>query len=95
MNDVELKFPEWQGPVQELLLEFDPQKWNERAKQIGALILERLKHLDHKSDSRDEKIALQDALTVVRVLKRDKLGAPGWGNEGLLGIQRPSSCKPV
>jgi hypothetical protein len=41
------------------------------------LILKRLQQVDHESDSGVEKIALRDALSVVRILKRDKLGSSG------------------
>jgi hypothetical protein len=71
MSDGELKFPQWQVPLQELILEFDPQKRPEKIQQVETLILERLRQVDHESDSGVEKIALSDALSVVRILKRD------------------------
>jgi hypothetical protein len=77
MSDGELKFPQWQGPLQELILEFDPQKLPEKIQQVEALVLERLQQLDHGSDGRVEKIALHDALTIVRIMKRDRLGSSG------------------
>ncbi len=67
----------WQGPLEELILEFDLQKLPEKILSVETLILERLQQLDHGSDSRVEKIALHDALPIVRIMKRDKLGSSG------------------
>ena len=77
MSDAELKFPEWQGPLQELILEFDPQKLREKIPRVEALISERLQQLDHGNDGRVEKIALHDALTIVRIMKRDRVASSG------------------
>jgi hypothetical protein len=77
MSDAELKFPQWQGPLQELILEFDPQKLPEKIQSVETLVLERLQQLDHGNDSRGEKIALHDALSVLRIMKRDRLGSSG------------------
>jgi hypothetical protein len=77
MSDVELKFPQWQGPLQELILEFDPQKLPEKIQGVETLVLERLQQLDHENDSRVEKIALHDALSIIRIIKRDRLGSSG------------------
>jgi hypothetical protein len=75
MSDAELKFPQWQGPLQELILEFDPQKLPEKIQSVETLILERLQQTDHGSDSRVEKIALHDALAIIRIMERDKLSS--------------------
>ncbi len=66
----------WQGPLEELILEFDLQKLPEKILSVETLILERLQQLDHGSDGRVEKIALHDALTIVRIMKRDRLDSP-------------------
>jgi hypothetical protein len=77
MSDAEFKFPQWQGLLEELILEFDLQKLPDKILSVETLILERLQQLDHGSDGRVEKIALHDALTIVRIMKRDKLGSSG------------------
>ena len=77
MNDAELKFPQWQGPLQQLILEFDPEKLPEKIQSVETLVLARLQQLDHGSDSRVEKIALHDALSIIRIMKRDRLGSSG------------------
>lgn len=74
MSDADLKYPEWQTPLQELILEFDPEKLPERIQKVEILIFERLQQLHGESDGRAEHEALNDALTIVRGIKRDKLG---------------------
>jgi hypothetical protein len=69
-----LKFPQWQVPLQELVLEFDPQKLPEKIQRVETLLFERLQKLDDGRDSRVEKLALYDAQTMVRIMKRNRLG---------------------
>jgi hypothetical protein len=77
MSNAELKFPQWQGPLQELILEFDPQKMPEKIQSAETLVLERLQQLLHGNDSRVEKIAFHDALSIIRIMKRDRRGSSG------------------
>jgi hypothetical protein len=76
MTDGELKFPHRQAPLQDLILEFDPVKLQEKTREVEALLFARLQQLAHGTDSRDEKIALRDALSIVRIMKRDRLDSP-------------------
>lgn len=73
MEDRALKFPQWQGPVQELVLEFDPIKLEERIRAVEVLLFDRLQQLEQENGGHDEKIALQDALSIIRIMKRDRL----------------------
>jgi len=68
MGEEELKFPEWQKPLQDLILEFDREKLLEKVKKVETLIIERHQQLVGASDSQDERDALIDALSVIRVL---------------------------
>jgi hypothetical protein len=45
----------------------------EKIREVEALLFARLQQLDHGTDNRDEKIALQDAQSIVRIMKRDRL----------------------
>jgi hypothetical protein len=72
----ELKFPEWQAPLQDLILEFDPVKLEKIISKTEALRFDRLQQLDRGNGSRDEKIALQDALSIIRIIQHDRLGSP-------------------
>jgi hypothetical protein len=76
MTDGPLKFPQWQAPLQDLILEFDPVELTEKIAVVEALLFARLRQLNHAAENRDEKIALQDALSVVRIMKRDRLDPP-------------------
>jgi hypothetical protein len=75
MSDGELKFPQWQVPLQDLILEFDRAKLSRKMHEIETLITQRLEDLGRKDDSRDEYEALHDALSILRVIKRDRLRA--------------------
>jgi hypothetical protein len=81
MSDAELTFPQWQGPLQELVLEFDPRRLPEKIQSVETLVLERLQQLNHGNDSHVEKIALHDALSVIGIIKRDRLGSSGVYSE--------------
>lgn len=78
MNDEELKFPEWQGPFREVLLEFDGEKLKEKIHRMETLITERIRQLQEKGNGQVEQRALFDALSMLRTIKRDKLGFPDW-----------------
>ena len=71
-NDATLKFPEWQIPLQELLLEFDSEKLPAKMEGVRVLIFARLKHLQDHYD-RDEMQAINDAMNILRIVSRDKL----------------------
>jgi hypothetical protein len=72
----ELKFPQWQAPLQDLILEFDPVKLEEKIRTVETLLFDRLQQLDHGNGGRDEEIALQDALSIIRIMQRDRLDSP-------------------
>jgi hypothetical protein len=76
MSDLELEFPGWQVPLQELILEFDRKQLPKRMQEVETLILERLQQLRQQSDGHRECEALNDALSTLRVIKRDRLGFP-------------------
>jgi hypothetical protein len=68
MSEEELKFPEWQKPLQDLILEVNPERWHEKVQNVKTLIAERQQQLDRASDGHVEREALHDALTILRVL---------------------------
>ena len=78
MSDEKLKFPEWQTPLQEVILEFDREKLPEKIQKVETLIFERLRQLNTQNDGRVELEALNDALSILRIIKRDKLNFPDW-----------------
>jgi hypothetical protein len=84
MSQEELKFPEWQGPLQDVILEFDRERMLQKVQDVEALIFERLRQLSVTTGSRVEHDALNDALSVLRILKRERLG------DTRIGSDRPS-----
>lgn len=78
MRNEELKYPEWQTLLQELILEFDRAKLPEKVQKVETLIFERVHQLRQGNDGRSELQAIDDALQLLRIIKRDKLGFPDW-----------------
>lgn len=76
MTEDGLKFPEWQEPLRDAILERDPQQLAEKTQKIEALIRTRLQQLrmseSADSESRTEEQALVDALNVIRIVLKDK-----------------------
>ena len=68
MSEEELKFPAWQKPLQDLILEFDRERLREKIKKVEALISERYQQLGGASEGQAERDALSDALSIIRVL---------------------------
>jgi hypothetical protein len=74
MRDRELEFPEWQVPLQNLILEFDSEKLPQKVQAVESAILDRLQHIRHQSDRDREQQVLNDGLSTLRVIKSDRLG---------------------
>jgi hypothetical protein len=68
----ELKYPQWQQPLQEALIEFDPQKMRVKMQKAEAAIHDRLHALVDSDQLVEEREALSDGLSTLRTLKRDK-----------------------
>lgn len=73
MTDNELKFPRWQASLQDVILEFDRDKLPGKIQQVEALIAARLEQLKLSADGLSEREAIHDAMSILRVIKRDKL----------------------
>ena len=74
MGDEDLKFPEWQAPLQVLILETDRQEVREEEiGKVEALIYERLEQISESHDGHIERVAIFDALSALRIFRRDVL----------------------
>ena len=71
-------YPEWQGEYLAALLEFDPKLLKERMQAAEGAIFKRLQAISQSTDNRTERQAIEDAVAVLRVLKRDRLNFPDW-----------------
>jgi hypothetical protein len=75
MDDTfELPYPEWQSPLLEVILEFDPEKLAEKARKVTGLILERLLELQQSNCGHEERAAILDGLSILKTIKCDRLG---------------------
>jgi hypothetical protein len=78
MENTGLQYPEWQGPLQEVLLEFDSKKLPEKALRAEALILERLRQLQQSDNGHHERHAIDYGLSLLRTIRRERLEHPDW-----------------
>jgi hypothetical protein len=78
MSNEELKYPQWQTPLQEAILEFDRKKLREKLEKVKTSILERLLQLHQGGNGQSEREAINDALATLRVLNQEKLDYPDW-----------------
>ena len=73
-----MRYPEWQGPLQEALLEVDREKLQSKMMKAEEAIFQRMQQLAGSSDSEAERLAIADAIASLRVLKTEKLNYPDW-----------------
>jgi hypothetical protein len=71
-------YPHWQNEYQAALVEFDRKKLPERVAASETAIFNRLQVIAQSPDHQAERQAIEDALTALRVLKRESLGFPDW-----------------
>jgi hypothetical protein len=69
---------EWQRPLQDALLELDPEILKLRVVEAETAIFERLQELSSDHDSSEERQELLDATNTLRVLKKVSLKYPDW-----------------
>ena len=78
MSDGKLKYPKWQAPLQEVIFEPDRKKLADKIQNLEALILGRIQQLQLASDGDSEQEAINDVLSTLRALKRDRLDNSDW-----------------
>jgi len=74
----DLRYPEWQSPFREALLEIDREKLQSKMMKAEDAIFQRLQQLAGTSDSHAERQAIEDAIASLRVLKTEQLNYPDW-----------------
>ena len=77
MSDTELKYPKWERQFQEVVLELNGEKLVAKIQTLETAIFVRLQELKSDSDHHTERQAIADALSTIRVLKKDKLSPRG------------------
>jgi hypothetical protein len=78
MPNEDLRFPDWQALLHEVILEYDREKLAEKVQMLETLIFERLQKPMPLNDDPAEREALDHALSTLRDIKRDRLGFPDW-----------------
>ena len=75
-----MRYPEWQGPFQEALLEIDREKLQSKMMKAEEAIFQHLQQLAGNSDSEAEaeRQATGDAISALKILKTEKLNYPDW-----------------
>lgn len=74
----DLKYPEWQTAFLAALMELDETKLVAKDKDAETAIFRRLQAISADSNHSEERMALEDAIRRLRVLRRDKLEFPDW-----------------
>jgi len=71
----ELKYPEWQGPLQAAVLEFDPQHLREKVERAKEAVSGRIQELLQDNEDQDELQALSDGLATIQILQKELQGS--------------------
>ena len=61
MSDEELRYPKWQTPCVDAVMEFDTSRLPERIAAAEAAMQARLRELETAPDGDDERLAIADA----------------------------------
>jgi hypothetical protein len=77
----ELRYPQWQKPYEEALLEGNPQKLREKLMEAENAIFLRLQELSYHTDHYEERLAINDAISGLRSLQTKKLNFPDGRSE--------------
>ena len=70
-TDEDIRYAEWREPYQQALLELDQKKLSERIAAAETAVSNRLRALAGDSNHHAERQAIDDALSSLRVLKRN------------------------
>jgi len=78
MTDHDLKYPDWQAPLQDVILEFDLAKLPGKILHVENLIFQRLQSLRATNGGADEMQAITEAVNILRTVKKERLDFPDW-----------------
>ena len=78
MEAEQLDYPQWQAPLQDAILEFNLDKLPAKVLRVETLIFERLQQLQATNEEARERQAINDALEILRTVKRERLQFPDW-----------------
>lgn len=73
--DRSFKYPKWQEPLAEAILEFNPQQLRRKAKRAEEAIGSRFQELAFEKGNQEELCLLSDGLEILQSLKRRRLAS--------------------
>lgn len=82
-TDEPIPYPEWQNSFLQALLELDQEKLRDRVAAAEAAISHRLEAIAHDPLQQEERQAIEDALSSLRILKRTSM--PSLRSEAIAG----------
>jgi hypothetical protein len=68
MSDIVLKYPSWQAPYRAAVIETNPKLLKQKITVAEQAVNLRFKQLENSAADRDERMALTDALTALKIL---------------------------
>jgi len=86
MEAEQLEFPQWQAPLHDAILEFNLEKLPAKVHRVETMIFERLQQLYAANDGARERQAINDALEILRTVKRERLQFPDWKKGSANGL---------
>jgi hypothetical protein len=69
-----LNYPQWQEPLAAAFLEFDAQQPRDKVRRAEKAITYRIEELAVDKGNEEEPRALSDGLSIIRNLKKERLG---------------------
>jgi hypothetical protein len=72
MTEQELPFPDWQVLLVDAIREFDEGKLAEKIYKAREVVAERLQQLEQGKEHSQERTALYDALSTLRILQQGR-----------------------
>jgi hypothetical protein len=67
---------QWEGLLEDVILEFNPQELEPKIQKLEATIFDRSQILSSSRAHHEESQALTDAISTLRILKQDRLVFP-------------------
>jgi hypothetical protein len=68
MSDIVLKYPSWQAPYRAAVIATNPKLLKQKITVAEQAVNLRFKQLENSAADRDERMALTDALTALKIL---------------------------
>jgi len=78
MNASDLPYPQWQKPLLQVVMEMKPVGLMEKIKIAEIAISQRLRELESNPGYKEERVALYNAVSTLRVLKSVLVQPHGW-----------------